>query len=78
MNITITQLYALLSEKLDKKTAEYLTSYIESKVENTIADKTDHLASKEDLANAKNDMIKWFVGLFCALAMMIIGLYIKK
>ncbi|SDG86975.1 hypothetical protein SAMN05421827_11257 [Pedobacter terrae] len=72
MNISITQLYALLSEKLDKDTAEQLTSYIEAKV-----DKTTHLASKEDLANAKTDMIKWFVGLFIALALMIIGLYFK-
>jgi len=35
------------------------------------------LAYKEDLANAKTDMIKWFVGLFIALALMIIGLYLK-
>jgi len=31
MNISVTQLYALLSEKLDKDVAENLTSYIESK-----------------------------------------------
>lgn len=36
------------------------------------------LASKEDLANTKTEMIKWFVGLFFALALMIIGLYFKK
>ncbi|HEY8782001.1 MAG TPA: hypothetical protein VIM16_10325 [Mucilaginibacter sp.] len=41
-------------------------------------DKTAHLASKEDLANTKTDMIKWFVGLFLALALMVIGLYFKK
>jgi len=73
MNITVTQLYALLSEKIDKDTAENLTAYIEAKI-----DKTAHLASKEDLANTKTDMIKWFVGLFMALALMVIGLYFKK
>lgn len=77
MNISVTQLYALLSEKLDKNTAESLTSYIESKVEKTVVDKTAHLASKEDLAHTKMDMIKWFVGLFMAIALMIIGLYFK-
>jgi len=41
-------------------------------------DKTERLTSKEGLANAKNDMIKWFVSLFFTLALMIIGLYIKK
>ncbi len=78
MNITITQLYALLSEKVGKETAESLTTYIETKIENNIADKSNHLASKADLANAKTDMIKWFVGLFLALALMIIGLYFKN
>ncbi|MGI4805882.1 MAG: hypothetical protein ACRYFL_14035 [Janthinobacterium lividum] len=36
------------------------------------------LALKEDLANAKTDMIKWFVGLFFAFALMVIGLYFKE
>jgi flagellar biogenesis protein FliO len=40
--------------------------------------KTNHLASKEDLGNAKTDMIKCFVGLCIALALMIIGLYVKS
>ncbi len=78
MNISITQLYSLLSEKLDKDTAESLTSYIEAKVDKTVVDKTSHLASKEDLANTKIDMIKWFVGLFITLALMVIGLYFKS
>ena len=77
MNISVTQLYSLLSEKLDKETAESLTSYIEAKIDKSVVDKTTHLASKEDLANTKTDMIKWFVSLFMALALMIIGLYFK-
>jgi len=32
---------------------------------------------KKEITDAKNDMIKWFVGLFFVLAMMINGLYIK-
>ena len=65
MNITITQLYSLLSEKVGKETAKNLTSYIENKIETSVADKALQLASKADLANTKTDMIKWFVGLFC-------------
>jgi hypothetical protein len=42
-----------------------------------IKNSTRLLASKEDLANTKTEMIKWFVGLFFALAMMVIGLYFK-
>ena len=48
------------------------------KVDKTVVDKTARLASKEDLANTKTGMIKWFVGLFLALALMVIGLYFKK
>lgn len=77
MNLTITQLYSLLSEKVGKETAENLTSYTERKIDGTVVDKTHHLASKADLANAQTDMIKWFVGLFITLALMIIGLYLK-
>jgi hypothetical protein len=84
MNISITQLYGLLSDKLDRETAESLTSYIEAKIEKTIVDKVDHLATKEDIANikvdiadAKTDILKWTVGLFITLALMVIGLYFK-
>lgn len=80
-SITLTQLYSLLTEKLDKETAQNLTSYIESKIEKEVDHSTRHLASKEDLvkglAETKTDMLKWFVGLFFALALMVIGLYFK-
>lgn len=40
--------------------------------------KNSHLASKKDLANTKIDIIKWFIGLFITLALMVIGLYFKN
>ncbi len=86
--ITITQLYQLLSERTDAKTAEALTSYIAQKVEAEIMAQKEVLSTKEDITlaraeirteiqQAKVDMLKWFVGLFMALALMIIGLYLK-
>ncbi len=78
MNISITRLYELLSEKVGKETAESLTNHIEARIEKSVADKANHLASKADLANAKTYMIKWFVGLYLTLALMIIGLYFKS
>ena len=33
---------------------------------------------KGEIKDSKNDMLKWFVGIFFALALMIIGLYLKK
>ena len=78
MIISSTKLYQLLSEKTDKETAETLTSYIETKVKTEVKDKTSNLATKEDLARVKTDMIKWYVALFVMLTLMIAGLYIKK
>lgn len=37
----------------------------------------DKLATKQDLAQAKLDIINGVVGLFITLALMIIGLYLK-
>lgn len=32
---------------------------------------------RREISEAKSDMLKWFIGLFIALALMIIGLYLK-
>jgi flagellar biogenesis protein FliO len=42
-----------------------------------VSEKAYYLTSKANLANAKTDMIKWFVGLFITLALIVIGLYFK-
>ncbi len=78
MTITITKLYQLLVEKTDKKTAEALTTYIEEKIDADIKDKTETLATKEDIAKVKVEMIRWYVALFVTLMLMIAGLYLKK
>lgn len=36
------------------------------------------LELKNEIKESKNDTLKWFVGMFFALALMIIGLYLKK
>ena len=57
-SVTITKLYQLLSLKVGKETAENLTSYIEEKVNEEFNNKVQILATKEDLANTKTDIIK--------------------
>lgn len=76
-SVTLIELYSLLTEKVGKETAESLTSYIEQKMEKEAQHSTRHLVSKEDLANTKTEIIKWFVALFSVLALMVIGLYLK-
>ena len=59
MTISITRLYDLLSVKVGKETAETLTTYIEEKIKDQFADNSKMLATKEDLANTKAEIIKW-------------------
>ncbi|MGB0880394.1 MAG: hypothetical protein ACPGTO_07485 [Polaribacter sp.] len=88
MTITITKLYQILAEKTDKETAETLTNYIETKVENEVKGKTNILTIKEDLYKIKGslqleihkikyDMIKCYVTSFIILSLMIAGLYLR-
>ena len=79
------QLYELIRTKADEKTAKEAVTAVEG----IIDVRTKHLPTKEDLFKIKDelkednrktreDLIKWFVGMFITLALMIIGLYIKK
>jgi hypothetical protein len=79
MTITTTdiQLFQILKEKLGEKEAEALVSFVDAKIKDANEQSVKVLATKEDLANAKTDMIKWFFAFFVALATMIIGLYFK-
>ena len=80
MTITTTdiQLFQILKEKLGEKEAEALVTFVDSKIKDASDQNIKILATKEDVANAKTDMIKWFFAFFMALALMIIGLYFKK
>ncbi len=57
--ITITKLYDLISIKLGKETAENLTIFIEEKIKSEVDTKASILATKENLANTKAEIIKW-------------------
>jgi hypothetical protein len=69
-SISITQLYALLSEKVGKETAENLTDYIQEKIKDEVQTQSNILANKQDLAalelklsekigDTRTEMIKW-------------------
>jgi hypothetical protein len=69
-SVSITQLYALLSEKVGKETAENLTVYIQDKIKDELEAQSNVLATKQDLASlelklsekigdTRTEMIKW-------------------
>jgi hypothetical protein len=79
--ITITKLYDLVSIKLGKETAENLTTFIEEKIKCDVDTKTSILATKEDLARERADMIKWMFVFWIGQAATTFGLillFVKK
>jgi len=76
--ISLTKLYDLLTSKPGKETAENLTTFIAEKIKEDVENKAQRLATKEDLANTKVDLIKWIFAFWVTLALMIIGIYLKK
>ena len=83
MNTANIKLYDLFRNdlKLDETKAREFIEALENTITQEIKQDKAEIATKDflkkEITEAKNDMIKWFVGLFFALAMMIIGLYIK-
>ena len=49
----------MLTAKMGREAAENLTSYIEEKIKDELNNKSELLATKVDLANAKAEIIKW-------------------
>jgi hypothetical protein len=53
------QLFQMLKEKIGEKEAQSLVEYVETKIVKEFDAKKDSLATKEDLANVRSDVIKW-------------------
>jgi hypothetical protein len=78
MIVSEIKLYELLKAKLGEKEAEAFVHVLEKKVDDKFGDAKQSLATKEDLANTKVDLIKWMVGFWIAQMAAIIGLYLNK
>ena len=93
MSATEIKLYDIFRKdlKLSDERAKIFAEVVQEAVANEVKhQKTEYKSqNKEDLLKlemqltskleqSKYDLVKWFVGLFFALALMIIGLYIKK
>ena len=78
MIVSEIKLYELLKAKLGEKEAEAFVEILEKKVDHKFEDAKQLIATKEDLANTKVDLIKWMVGFWIAQMAAIIGLYLNK
>jgi hypothetical protein len=57
MQVAEIELYEILKTKVGEKEAKTLVEYIETNVEKKFEEKRDILATKEDLANLKADLM---------------------
>lgn len=77
MSISEIQLFTALRSKLSEVEAQQLVEFVRGEVKDQLDSKTNRFATKEDLANAKVDIIRWVFGFFIVLILAIIGLYFK-
>jgi hypothetical protein len=73
MIVSEIKLYELLKAKLGEKEAEAFVEILEKKVDHKFEDAKQTLATKEDLANTKVDLIKWMVALLLGLFIALVG-----
>ncbi len=78
----VSAIEAIIDEKVDTGNKRY-EELLHKDIEILRSDLTAKIAASEgalrtEMREQKVDMVKWFVGLFVALALMIIGLYVKR
>ena len=83
MTISEIQLYELLASKLGRPEAQGLVEFVESKVDKKLDEKTNSLATKEDIhllkqdiSNTKVELVKWMVATGIALASVMVALMV--
>ena len=71
MSIVALKLYESLSTKFGADTAETIASFVDEKInekkllmETKLFSKIETLATKQDVAELKADLLKWIIGLF--------------
>ena len=79
------QLFQILKQKIGEQEAEALVSFVDGKIKDNNEINLNILSTKEDLLQLEirlkdklSDQFKWVIGVFLTLALMIIGLYLKK
>ncbi len=83
MTISEIQLYELLASKLGRPEAQGLVEFVEAKVDKKLDEKTNSLATKEDIhllkqdiSNTKVELVKWMIGTGIALASVMVALMV--
>lgn len=71
-------IYNILKGKIGDSEAKELIQFIDDRSAHGKEELATKIFVAKEIADAKTEIVKWVVGIFIALALMIIGLYIKK
>jgi hypothetical protein len=77
MLVSEIELYELLKAKIGDKEAGAFIQILEKRVDKKFDESKLLLASKQDIADAKVEIMRWMFGVFVVLALMIVCLYFK-
>jgi hypothetical protein len=69
-------LYDNLRKKLDEETARQLITFLKEEIREEVGQ--NKLATKDDLAQAKIDLIKWMFGFWVTLVLLILANWFLK
>jgi len=78
------QLFQILKQMIGETEAEVLVTFVDDKIKDNNEANLNILSTKQDLQleirlkHKLTDQFKWVIGVFLTLAIMIIGLYLKK
>ena len=70
------KVYEILKTLFNEQEATTVIEYFESKAEDKYQQKREFIATKQDISEAKVDLIKWMVGFWIAQMAAIVGLYV--
>ena len=73
MIVSEIKLFELLKAKMGQQEAEAFVTLLETKVDRKFDEAKITIATKEDIANAKVEIIKWMVALILGLFIALIG-----
>ena len=78
ITISNIDLYNLLKTKIGEVEAKTLTEFIEVKVKDSFEQEKSHLATKQDISEAKAELLKWMIVMFAPFYVGMIVFLVKQ
>jgi len=78
MSTIVSEIYKIFKLKSVNKEASKVIEFIDLKAEQKVRERNEVLATKEDLANVKVDILRWVFGFFVVLCLQLLGFILRN